>query len=81
MSRRRPIEFRVGGRYGYSAVDAFDKKTGGMIDTVICGITRKEAEIIAGQMAQAYGDSYAKRAKSIAEMIERQNQERIKKVL
>jgi hypothetical protein len=81
MSRRRPIEFRVGGRYGYSAVDAFDKKTGGMIDTVICGITRKEAEIIAGQMAQAYGDSYAKRAKRLAELHESQQKQRMKQVL
>jgi hypothetical protein len=78
VTRRRPLEFRVAGRYGYYAVDVHDKKTGGMIDTAIAGVTRKEAEIIAGQMGQAYGSSYSNKANRMVEFLKHQD-ERMKR--
>jgi len=37
--------WKVGGRYGYSAIDEYDEK-GHLMDTVIAGLTQKEAEQI-----------------------------------
>jgi len=49
MIRRkcREAEYVVGGRYGYYAVDLKCRDTGAVIDTIITGITKKNAEIIA----------------------------------
>lgn len=67
MVRRRKLEFRIGGRYGYSAVDVYDKKTGSMITTAIAGVTKKEAEIIAGAMENVQDGYYNRLAKSAEE--------------
>lgn len=36
------VEVHVGGRYGYYAIDLYDKD-GGMVDTVRTGMSKKEA--------------------------------------
>lgn len=78
--KRRELEFKVGGRYGYFAVDVFDKKTGAMLTTAIAGITRKEAEIVAGAMENVQGDYYQGLAKSALSIMKRQK-EQLKKVI
>jgi hypothetical protein len=45
--------YEVGGRYGYFCVDIYDEK-GGMLGTAICGLTRKVAQTVASELAQAY---------------------------
>ena len=72
MSRRRELDFVVGGRYGYSAVDVMDRKTGAMLDTAIAGVTKKEAQIIAGAMYDVQGTRYQRLAKAVDEIRKQQ---------
>ena len=53
ISKRR---YETGSRYNYSAVDAYATEDGRehMTHTVIAGMTRKEAAIIAGACGEAY---------------------------
>jgi hypothetical protein len=41
--RLKNIELRPAYRYGYTAIDVFDKKTGHMKETLISGLTKREA--------------------------------------
>ena len=54
-------EFVVGGRYGYSAVDLQCTPESGstaVLETVIAGMTRKEADIIASALNSVlYGET------------------------
>jgi hypothetical protein len=77
---RRQLKFEVGGRYGYYAVDVYDAKTGACLDTAIAGITKKEAQIIAGALYDVQGTRYQRLAKSAEETMKRQNKE-LKKVV
>jgi len=77
MARRRKLKFEVAGRYGYYAVDVYDAKTGGMLDTAISGITRKEAQIIVGAMKDVQGTRYQRLAKASEEIRERQKLKRV----
>jgi hypothetical protein len=78
MSRRRELDFIVGGRYGYSAVDVIDRKTGAMLDTAIAGVTKKEAKIIASAMYDVQGTRYQRLAQA---SIEIRKQQKLKEVV
>jgi len=53
MTTYKPHSYVVGGRrYGYSAIDEYDAD-GKCLRTVIAGITKKEASIMAGALASA----------------------------
>jgi len=70
--RRRKLEFRVAGRYGYYAVDVHDAKTGSLLDTAVAGVTRKEAQTIANVMYDVQGTRYQRLAKIVMGIRERQ---------
>lgn len=72
MGRRRKLEFRVAGRYGYHAVDVYDAKTHSLLATAVAGITKKEAFIVADAMRDVQGTRYQRLAKSIIAMKKRQ---------
>jgi hypothetical protein len=74
--RRRELDFKVGGRYGYSAVDVYDRKTGAMLDTAIAGVTKKEAQIIAGAMYDVQGTRYQRLAQSAVTILKRQDMDK-----
>jgi hypothetical protein len=74
--RKRKLEFRVSQRYGYSAVDVIDEKSGAVLTTAIAGVTRKEAEIISGAMENVQGSYYQRLAESALSIMERQNEEK-----
>ncbi len=81
MVRRRRLDFRVEGRYGYYAVDVYDAKTGHVLDTAIAGVTKKEAQIIASAMYNVQGTHYQRLAKSVLAIHKRQEEELKKKRL
>lgn len=47
-----PMTFVVGGRYGYSAIDVY--RGDSCMRTAVAGITRKLAESLRGELAEAY---------------------------
>ena len=61
--KKGSVEAVVGGRYGYSAVDlkCKDDKTGVVLETIIAGVTKKEANIIAGAINSALHGDYDRR--------------------
>lgn len=38
------VNVRVAGRYGYTALDLVDKEGGAVVDTLIAGLTKREAK-------------------------------------
>jgi hypothetical protein len=64
--------YEVGGRYGYFCVDIFNEN-GGMVDTAICGLTRKVAETVSYRLRQAYEDGLkdAQKSESVSAHVRR----------
>jgi hypothetical protein len=67
------VNFEVGRRYGYSAVDAKLRGRDVVLETVIAGVTFKEANIIANALNRVESGNVDKDAKRALESLKYQD--------